>query len=70
MKAYPAPQIMRAIALGCLTIESVIPGRAEGANPESITTNGAILDRQGLWIPALASLGRNDKGLERRLFDN
>jgi hypothetical protein len=27
------------------------------------------MDRQGLWIPALASLGRNDKEAERRLFE-
>jgi hypothetical protein len=39
--------------------------RAKRANPESITTSGAIMDRQGLWIPALASLGRNDKKGER-----
>ena len=32
----------------------VIPGRRKAANPESITTNNAIMDRQGLWIPALA----------------
>jgi hypothetical protein len=30
------------------------------AIPESITTVGAIAAMQGLWIPALAPLGRND----------
>jgi hypothetical protein len=35
-------------------LTTVIPRRAEGANPESIN------HQPGLWIPALASLGRND----------
>jgi hypothetical protein len=38
---------------------NVIPGRREAANPESILRSISS-QVQGLWIPALASLGRND----------
>jgi hypothetical protein len=34
--------------------------RAKLASPESITTTLSNSAIQGLWIPALASLGRND----------
>jgi hypothetical protein len=44
----------------------VIPGRTEGASPESITPNGATSRESWLWIPALASLGRNDGWVLRR----
>jgi hypothetical protein len=47
-------------------LAAVIPGRAEGANPESIATKGAITDRQGLWIPAFAGM---TKKAERWLFE-
>src|SRR6185369_10358564 len=45
---------------------SVIPGRREAASPESINTKCArgkgcaTSTGRWLWIPALASLGRND----------
>ena len=53
-------------------IPVVIPGRlqkrgyarlrrAMAASPESITTVIAIIQGSGLWIPALATLGRNDR---------
>ena len=44
----------------------VIPGRAEGASPESIIAmckvfrRRLVLRRRWLWIPALVALGRND----------
>jgi hypothetical protein len=47
-------------ALSRSLLFAVIPGRAEGAIPESIIPCISIIARQGLWIPALASLGRND----------
>jgi hypothetical protein len=43
-------------------LDVVIPGRAEGAIPESITPPFPHDLMPWLWIPALASLGRNDHG--------
>ena len=65
MRADPAPEIReygRRLAFRCHS-----GARAKRANPESITTNNVITDRRGLWIPALASLGRNDKKAKRWL---
>jgi hypothetical protein len=36
----------------------IIPGRAEGANPESIIVGRERGRGSWLWIPALAALGR------------
>ena len=35
----------------CNDLSIVIPGPAEGRNPESITPVPIFLERQGLWIP-------------------
>jgi hypothetical protein len=43
-----------------VNLSAVIPGRAEGANPESITAIVAIREILGLWIPALALRARPD----------
>jgi len=43
--AKPRMQAHRENEYGCLKIESVIPGRAEGAGPESMNTFHAILLR-------------------------
>ena len=46
----------------CLNgLSAVIPGRRAAAKPESILRSDSA-SAQGLWIPALASLGRNDGG--------
>jgi hypothetical protein len=42
-----------------LPLNSHSGARAKLANPESITRS-VISSAQGLWIPALAALGRND----------
>jgi hypothetical protein len=39
----------------------VIPGRHAAANPESIIAIGSEPRGPWLWIPALASLARNDQ---------
>ena len=41
---------------------AVIPGRTEGAYPGSITTTLSVSHGRCLWIPVLATLGRDDRG--------